>query len=242
MLSRGESVKQETKRWDPAAGKTVAMRSKEKADDYRYFPEPDMVRLSMVNEEFIEILKAELPELPDVKEKRFEQQFGLSPYDARVLTAEKPVSQYFEAVCRATNNYKSAANWVMGKVLNSVKENESGIAAFPVKPADLGSLIKITDDKTISERIAKAVFDQMVNTGLAPEKIVEQQNLRVISDENAILALVQEILNENPNQVQQFKEGKTKVMGFFIGKIMQKTQGKASPEVVNRLLKEELTR
>jgi aspartyl-tRNA(Asn)/glutamyl-tRNA(Gln) amidotransferase subunit B len=241
MLDRGEQVKQLTKRWDPATGKTVLMRTKEEAQDYRYFPEPDLLRLHAVDQVFIDKIKAGLPELPNVKLKRFVEEYGLSSYDAGVLTHDKHIAEYFEKVCRTTGNFKAAANWVMGAILKLVKETEEEIKGIPVEPERLGGLIKLIDEGEISGRIAKQVFKEMLVSSESPEMIVEKKGLKVMADKSVLNNIIEDVLKKNPDQVRAFKGGKEKVFGFFMGQIMQASKGKASPEIVNQLLRAKLS-
>lgn len=241
ILDGGGSVNQVTKRWDPNAGKTIEMRSKEDADDYRYFPEPDLIRLEMVDDAFINKAQVDMPELPDTRRQRFFDSYELSEYDAAVLTAKKPVANYFEKVCAHTSNYKSAANWVMGNILGMLKDTDADINQIDIKPEHIASLINLVDDKKISGRIAKQVFSEMMETGLTPEIIVQRKGLSVVSNEDDLIPLISELIASNPSQAAEYKAGKHKLMGYFMGQIMKATKGKASPEVVTKILTEKLS-
>jgi len=240
-LENGETVVQETRLWDAAAGVTRTMRGKEEADDYRYFPDPDLLPL-VVEEDWIEEIRRTLPELPGEKRDRLVQQYGIPLYDAEVMTAEKAVADYFEtcvAVCHAP---KQASNWVMTEVLRELKEGEREISQFPVTAQHLGEMLLMIEKGTISGKIAKTVFAEMVATGDPPGKIVQEKNLVQVTDQAAIEAVIDEVLAENPEQVERYKGGKTKLLGFFVGQVMKKTKGKANPQMVNTILKDKLDR
>lgn len=234
-LENGGKIDQVTKRWDPALQRTSVMRSKEEAEDYRYFPEPDMIRLSHVNQETIENLRKNLPELPEKKRQRFQTEVGLSEYDASVLTSERWISDYFDQVCIDTKNSKAAANWILGDVLRLVKENE-GDTAQVMAPKNLAKLVNLIDTGVISGKIAKQVFAELSLKDQDPEIIVEEKGWKVISDAGALEKSLSEIVAQNPEQVEQYRQGKTKVMGFFVGQAMKATQGKADPATVNQIL------
>ncbi len=243
LLDKGEKIKLETKRWDPAKNSTISMRTKEEADDYRYFPEPDLIRLSMVDESYIQAVKEKLPELPGARKLRFQNEYELSDYDSDVLTSDKKIANYYEDVCKVATNKKSAANWVMEKILREIK-NESNETTqdhiMPVKAENLGKLVNLIEDKTISGRIAKEVFDEMVNSDASPTTIVEKKGLKVITDEGALQTIIEDLIKNNPAQVEDYRSGKTKILGFFMGQVMKSTGGKASPDIVSKLLKKSL--
>jgi len=239
ILDAGGKVLQQTKRWDVAKGVTYALRSKEDAHDYRYFPEPDLVRLH-VDDTLLDRIAKELPELPEARRQRYAGTLGLPAYDAEVLTQDKAVSEYFEAVCRVTPNFKAASNWVMGEILRQMKEQAIPVSAVKIRPEQLGALINLIGDGTISGKIAKTVFEEMLAGGKDPQVIVKEKGLVVINDTAAIQAFIQSVLDKNPNEVAEFKAGKTKLMGFFVGQIMKVSGGKANPEQVNALLRQML--
>jgi aspartyl-tRNA(Asn)/glutamyl-tRNA(Gln) amidotransferase subunit B len=231
VLDRGEAVRQETRLWNPDKGTTHSMRSKEHAHDYRYFPEPDLPPLR-VSEAWIGEVRASLPELPIARRTRYLSTLGLSPYDASVLTAEKPIADYFEAV---KADPKVAANWVTGELL--ARHNKEG-GELKVSPAQLTELIGLIADKTISGKIAKDVFDKMWTSGRGPKEIVAAEGLTQVTDVAALKASCAEVVAANPGQVAKYKAGNVKLFGYFVGQVMKATQGKANPELVNQLLKE----
>ena len=243
LVSHGERVVQETRLWDPDREETRPMRSKESAHDYRYFPDPDLLPLE-VSREWVAEVQAALPELPDARRARFAEALGLPAYDAEVLTARKDVADYFEAAVAAHANPKAISNWVMGDVLRLVRERKLDealvIREWPLPAERLASMIKLIDDDTISGKIAKTVFEQMVATGQTPEAIVAEQGLSQVSDSGAIEAAIAAVLDANPDKVAEYRSGKDKLFGFFVGQVMKATQGKANPGKVNALLKERL--
>jgi aspartyl-tRNA(Asn)/glutamyl-tRNA(Gln) amidotransferase subunit B len=241
ILDSGGRVVQETRLYDPAEGKTYAMRSKEEAHDYRYFPEPDLLPLE-IDAAWIERVRNELPELPAALRARFVRDYGLTEADARVLTASRALAAYFEAVAREAKNPRAAANWVMTEILRKMKEERIDAAAVPLAPDRLAALIRLVDDGTISGKIAKDVFGVSYSTGQHPADVVRQQGLTQVSDEGAIRAAIDEVVAKNPGQHAQYKAGKTAVLGYFVGQVMKATGGKANPALVNRLLKERLER
>ncbi len=239
IIEDGGKIDQETRLWDPAKGVTRSMRSKEEAHDYRYFPDPDLLPLE-VNNEWIEEIKQTLPELPDQKKKRFMGDYGLSLYDASVLIAECPRADYFETVASG-RDAKMAANWVINELLGLLNKNGQTIKQSPISAAQLGGLIELIADNTISGKIAKDVFAEMYETGKDAAVIVEEKGLKQVTDTGAIEKIVDEVIAENPDNVAAYKGGKDKLFGFFVGQVMKKTQGKANPAVVNELLKEKLS-
>ena len=243
LLRNGERVVQETRLWDADREVTRAMRSKESAHDYRYFPEPDLLPLE-VAEPWVNELRAALPELPDARRARFEREYGLPAYDADVLTARKDVADYFEAAVRAHPNAKAISNWVMGDLLRVIRERKLDTALvirdWPVSPEHLATLVHLIDDKTISGKIAKTVFEQMLASGAAPERIVAEQGLSQVTDSSAIDAAIASVLAANADKVAEYRTGKDKLFGFFVGQVMKATQGKANPQKVNELLKQRL--
>jgi aspartyl-tRNA(Asn)/glutamyl-tRNA(Gln) amidotransferase subunit B len=238
ILEEGGRVAQQTRLFDTGRGITRPMRSKEEAHDYRYFPDPDLLPL-VLERDWVERLRAELPELPDVKKARFVTEYGLSPEDAAVLVAEQATALYFEAVARG-RDAKAAAHWVIGDLFGALNRQGVGIERSPVAAAQLGALIDLIADGTISGRIAKEVFAEMVETGADPAAIVERKGLRQVTDTGAIETAIDEILAANPEQVAEYRGGKDKVFGFFVGRVMRATQGKANPALVNELLRRKL--
>lgn len=236
LIGDGGKVVQQTLLWDADANEAHPMRSKEEAHDYRYFPDPDLVPIEISVEWFNEI-KAKVPELPDAKRVRFINVFHLPVYDAEVLTQSKELANYFEQVTNVTNDYKAASNWVMVEVLKVLNEQKIDIEEFAVTPQNLGGLINLIQQGTISGKIAKDVFAEMLETKQTAEKIVREKNLVQISDTSEIEEIIQQIFDANENQVKEFLEGKEKVFGFFVGQTMKATKGKANPQVVNELLK-----
>ncbi|ADU65222.1 Asp-tRNA(Asn)/Glu-tRNA(Gln) amidotransferase subunit GatB [Desulfurispirillum indicum] len=237
ILDEGGSVVQETRLYDPEKNITVSMRSKEEAHDYRYFPEPDLVPVNLTDE-WIDALRGTLPELPDAKKERFVQQYGIPVYDAGVLTSDKYVADYYEAAVKTHNNGKIISNWVMGDVLRVLKERKQDIREFDIPAQYIGKMVKMIDDKLISGKIAKTVFEHMCEEPKDPEIIVKEKGLVQVVDEGAIRELLQKVLDENPGPVEQYRNGEQKVMGFLVGQSMKASKGKANPELVNKLLRE----
>ncbi len=237
LIEAGGAVAQETRLYDSGRGETRPMRSKENDHDYRYFPDPDLLPL-VLEPEWLDRLRAELPELPDAKKARFIAGYGLSAEDAQVLVAERATAEYFENVAEG-RDAKAAANWVMGDLFGALNKKGLGIEASPVAPDRLGALIDLIADGTISGRIAKDIFAEMVETGEAPDAIVEAKGLRQLSDAGAIEAAVDAALAAHPAQAAQYAAN-PKILGFFVGQVMKATGGKANPGVVNELLKEKL--
>ncbi len=234
----GGTVDQETRLFDPARGETRSLRSKEDAHDYRYFPDPDLLPL-VLDEAWVAALKAELPELPDAKRTRFVAEHGLSPYDAGVLVADQETAAFFETVAHG-RDAKQAANWMMGDVFAALNRTSRTIADSPVSAASLGGLIDLIADKTINGRIAKEVFEAMVETGQDPASIVEARGLRQVTDTAAIDAAVDAVLAANPGKVAEYRSGKDKLFGFFVGQVMKAMAGKGNPALVNDAIKARL--
>jgi aspartyl-tRNA(Asn)/glutamyl-tRNA(Gln) amidotransferase subunit B len=234
----GGTVVQETRLFDSARGETRSMRSKEDAHDYRYFPDPDLLPL-VLDEAWIEDLRAALPELPDTKRARFVTEYGLSPYDSSVLVAEQATAQFFETVARG-RDAKAAANWVMGDLFAALNRTGRTIEDSPVSAAALGEMLDLMADGTINGRIAKDVFEAMVETGDRPGAIVEARGLRQVTDTSAIDAAVTAILAANPDKVQQYRAGKDKLFGFFVGQVMKAMAGKGNPALINQAIKTQL--
>ena len=211
------------------------MRLKEDAQDYRYFPDPDLMPV-VIDDELIEKLKKELPELPIARAKRFAEAHGLPEYDSLVLTAERELADYYEITSQVSGNHKGASNWSMTELLRELNSANRAIADSPVSPTNLGNLILLIDKGTISGKIAKTIFAEMWASGKTPEAIMKEKNLTQISDTGAIEKIIDEVLNANPSQVADYRGGRTKLFGFFVGAVMKASKGQANPEVVNKLL------
>lgn len=235
LIEGGGKVIQETRLFDSNTGMTRSMRGKEEAHDYRYFPDPDLVPL-VISQEWVEEVRGTLPELPEAKRTRFVEELGLSAYDAEVLAADRALADYFDACVVLAKDAKSCANWIMGDVLRKLNETGESVTAAPVSPQLLsGLLARITDD-TISGKIAKTVFEKMWQSGLSADRIIEDEGLKQVTDTKAIEDLVDQVIAANPDQVAEYLGGKDKLIGFFVGKVMQASQGKANPGMVNQLL------
>ena len=236
-----EPIIQETRLFDDATGTTRQMRTKEYAHDYRYFPDPDLVPLK-VGKEWIDKVLAGLPELPDDRRDRFQSEYELPLYDAEILTAERELAEYFENAVKAASAgaAKTVSNWVMGDILRVLNEKKLDIDECPVSPLQLARMVGLIDDGTISGKIAKQVFDIMVESGKDPDVIVEEEGLRQITDSGAIEATVDEVIAANPQEAEGYRSGKTKLIGFFVGQVMKATGGKANPQAVQQMLKEKL--
>lgn len=235
VLGRGEKVIQETRSYDEAAGRTVSMRSKEESHDYRYFPEPDLLPL-VVEQSWIEAVRGHMPELPEQRIKRYVE-YGISEYDARVLTLDKDVSDFFDAVCTAyAGDKKVIVNWLTTDILGILKNNNQAIHQTKLTPALLVEMLTLIDDKTISGKIAKDILPKIIETGESPKKIIEASGKKQITDVAEITKIVQEVLAQNPKQLEQYKAGKVALKGFFVGETMKRTKGCAAPGVVNQVL------
>ncbi|WP_461207151.1 Asp-tRNA(Asn)/Glu-tRNA(Gln) amidotransferase subunit GatB [Clostridium sp. DL1XJH146] len=242
LYNYGEEYKivQETRRWDSGKGKTIPMRSKEEAHDYRYFPEPDIIPI-VVEEHIFEEARETMPELPKEKKKRLMEVLGLGEKEADILVNDKMLAEYYEALIKAGCNPKSGCNWVLGDVLRVLKENKDEATNFAIAPERLYKLIKLVDDSKISNTAAKTVFEEMLISDKEADKIVEEKGLSQISSSDALETIVMEVLEANPSVVEQFKEGKTQVKGFLVGQIMKKTKGKANPKMVAEMLEKKLS-
>ncbi|WP_068676875.1 Asp-tRNA(Asn)/Glu-tRNA(Gln) amidotransferase subunit GatB [Oceanobacillus sp. Castelsardo] len=238
LLSGGE-ILQETRRYDEKTKETILMRVKEGADDYRYFPEPDLVPL-YIDEEWKERIRAEIPELPDARRARYVKELGLSEYDANVLTSSKEMADFFEEAVDHGADIKQASNWLMGEVSAYMNKHLKELHDLAITPKALASMIKLIEDGTISSKIAKKVFAELVEKGGAPEKIVKEQGLVQISDPEQLKEIVNKVLDENEQSIIDFKAGKGKALGFLVGQIMKATKGQANPPMVNKILKEEI--
>lgn len=238
-IESGGVIVQETRRWDDNKGMSYAMRSKEEAHDYRYFPEPDLVPI-VLEKEWIESVKASLPELPEARKSRYMGDFGLPEYDAGILTSSKALAGFFEEAVSKSNNAKVVSNWIMGDLMRRLKEKEMEADAIPFPPSNLAKLVTLIDKGTISGTIAKKVFDKMFDTGKDPETIVKEEGLEVVNDEGALVAIVKKVLENNPQSVADYKSGKEKAFGFLVGQSMKESRGKGNPQIINKLLKDEL--
>ena len=239
LLESGQQVKQETRLWDADKGMTFSMRSKEEAHDYRYFPDPDLIPLH-VSEAWKNRVHSELPELATAKQQRFIEQYELPEYDAEVLTASKYLANYYEESVQLFPQPKVVSNWVMGDILRELKQSDKDIRECPVTPAHLAGMLKLIDNKTISGKIAKTVFEEMYTTGEMPEDVVKEKGLVQITDEGQLEDIINKVIADNPGPLAQYRDGKTRTFGFFVGQVMKATKGKANPQVVNRLLKKKL--
>ena len=241
VIEGGGKVAQETRLFDSQRGETRPMRSKEEAHDYRYFPDPDLPPL-VVADSWIEEIRRTMPELPDDKRRRFAEEFGLSSYDAATLTAERDLAEYFEAVARQLgDNHKLCANWVLGEFSAHLNKNAASVADAPPPPR-LAELLARIIDNTISGKIAKAVFEEMWESGESADSIIEKKGLRQITDDSALEKTVNDIIAAHPNQVAQYRAGKEKLLGFFVGQVMKATQGKANPNSVNQTIRSKLAK
>jgi aspartyl-tRNA(Asn)/glutamyl-tRNA(Gln) amidotransferase subunit B len=241
VLEAGGAIVQETRLWDPDKAETRSLRSKEEAHDYRYFPDPDLLPVEL-SDDFLAECRASLPELPDAKRRRYEQALGLTPYNASVLTADVTTARWFEALLETLGepHAKRAANWVTSDLFGALNRLGKGIEESPVTPAQAAELLALTADGTLSGTLAKQVFEIMLETGEDPARIVEERGLRQTSDTGAIEAAIAEVLAANADKVADYRGGKDKLFGFFVGQVMKAMQGKANPGVVNDLLRKAL--
>lgn len=239
-VERGEKIIQETRLWDPDKNRTFSMRTKEEAQDYRYFPDPDLLPV-IVSDAMIEQFRKELPEMPIARAKRFQDEHALPEYDALVLTTEKSLADYYEETAKESKNFKASSNWIMTELLRELNQANKEIKDSPIKPGHLGRMIALIDKGTISGKIAKTVFQEMWQTGKDPETVVKEKGLVQISDPTAIEKIVDEILAANAQNVEDHKTGKKKnLFGFFVGAVMKASKGQANPEMVNKILQEKL--
>jgi aspartyl-tRNA(Asn)/glutamyl-tRNA(Gln) amidotransferase subunit B len=239
-LDAGETLLQETRLWDANRAVTRSMRSKEYAHDYRYFPEPDLVPLTTTRE-WVEAIQRTLPELPEARMQRFVTAYGLPEYDAGVLTSSKALADYYEACLKRYPQPKVVSNWIMVELLRALNRDGIEVEESHVTPENLAELFKLVDDGTISSSMAKSVFEAMYETGKSALDIVQEKGLRQISDENALVVAIEQVIASSPKEVDEFRAGKDKLLSFFMGQVMKATQGKANPQTVNRLLREKLT-
>ena len=239
ILKAGGIIEQETRRFDEATGKTILMRVKEGSDDYRYFPEPDLLDI-YIDEDWKARIKAEIPELPDARKQRYTEEFGLPPYDAAVLTVTKETADFFEGTVSAGADPKQASNWIMGELSGYLNAEGKELHDTALTAEGLAGMIKLIENGTISSKIAKKVFKELLENGGEPETIVKEKGLVQISDEGALLKVIGEALDNNPQSIEDFKAGKQKATGFLVGQIMKATKGQANPQLVNKLLLQEI--
>jgi aspartyl-tRNA(Asn)/glutamyl-tRNA(Gln) amidotransferase subunit B len=239
MIDAGEALEQETRGWNDDEGHTYLLRSKENAHDYRYFPEPDLMPVTFTADEIAEV-RGNLPELPEAKRERFVAEFELTEYDAQVLTQEKALADYFEAGAGKTSTPKILANWIISELLRELSEANIGITESKLKAVQLVEMIELINNKTISGKIAKTVFAEMFKSGKNAADVVKEKGLVQVTDESAIDGFVEQAINENPAQVEQYREGKTQVLQYFVGQVMKLSRGKANPQAVVKILKEKL--
>ncbi|SPF48633.1 Aspartyl/glutamyl-tRNA(Asn/Gln) amidotransferase subunit B 2 [Syntrophobacter sp. SbD1] len=239
MLERGEVLVQESRLWDAGRNLTLSMRGKEDAHDYRYFPDPDLVPI-VVSEDWVSEVLASLPELPEAKRERFIKDYALPPYDAKVLTSSKALANYFEAAVEKFPHPKTLSNWIMSELLRELNRDDRDIEDCPVSPENLAELLELLDSGVISGKIAKGVFERMYTGGRSARRIVDEEGLVQVSDESEIESAIEGVLQENPKEVEQFRAGKEKLFGFFVGQVMRNTKGKANPQLVNEILRKKL--
>lgn len=239
VLEDGEKVVQETRLWDAERGITVSMRGKEEAHDYRYFPDPDLVPLR-IDEAWIEEIRKGLPELPDEKKARFVREYGIPEYDAEILTSSKALANYYEECVRLFSEPKTISNWIMGDLLRELKRDEREIDQCPVTPQHLTEMLSMIKEGTISGKIAKDVFEEMYRTGEQPARIVKVKGWTQILDHSEIEKAIEKVVQANPKLVEEYRQGKEKLFGFFVGEVMKETRGKANPKLLNEMLKEKL--
>ena len=239
ILENGEKVTQETRLYDSSKDETRPMRSKEFANDYRYFPEPDLLPVVISDEEITKI-RDEFPELPKEKEIRYQKQFGLSAYDAQIIASSKSMADFFEAALKKTKNYSLLSNWLIGEISAYLNKKQIEIHESKLSADNVAMLINRIDDQTISGKIGKSIFEAMCESGSSVDEIIESQGLKQISDDGAIEEIILTVINENPDQVAAYLAGKDKLFGFFVGQVMKLTEGKANPKTVNTILKNKL--
>ena len=238
-IENGKIVEQETMRWDDVAGQTFSMRNKEDAQDYRYFPEPDLVAIKL-SDEYINKVKEELPELPESRKKRYVDEIGLSEKDANALVSSKAASDMFEKAGKLCNNYKAVCNWITSDISRILNEKEEEMDNIPFTAEELAELVELIDNGTISSKIGKKVLEELFENPKSPKKIIEEKGWIQISDENTIKKVVKEVLDNNPQSIADFKAGKDKALGFLVGQAMKETKGKANPKMLNEMFLEEL--
>ena len=240
MLESGEEIEQETRGWNDDTRESYLMRGKENANDYRYFPEPDLMPVFPTDEE-IAAIRNSLPELPEQKRERYVRDFALTPYDAHVLTLDKNFADYFEAAAKVSKAPKLVANWIIGDFMRLLGESKTELADCKIRPESLAAMVDLIQSGAINGKIAKTVFEEMFQTGKEPGVIVKEKGLVQVSDESAIAGFVDQVIAANPNQVQQFKDGKTAVIQYLVGQVMKASRGKANPQMVLKMLTEKLS-
>ena len=241
LVEAGEEVLQETRLWDEDQERTLSMRGKEEAHDYRYFPDPDLVPLD-VSEAWVDDIRKTLPELPAEKRRRFVDQYGIPEYDGGILTTSRSLADYYEECVKLSGEPKMVSNWIMGDLLRELKKDDREIEQCPVLPKHLASMLKMIKDGVISGKIAKTVFEEMYLSGKEPENIVQEKGLIQLTDTGEIQRVIQGVLEENPKLVEDYKKGKEQILGFFVGQVMKATRGKANPKLVNELLRKNLSK
>ena len=239
VCNEGGRIIQETRLWDPQRGVTESMRSKEEAHDYRYFPDPDLMPIE-VDTAWIEQIRSHIVELPDARRQRFIREYGLTAYDADLLAAERATAEWFEQAVKSGGEPKAVSNWMMGELMRLLNEENRQIDECGLKPGQLSGLLKLMDKGVISGKIAKTVFEDMYKTGKDAEAIVSEKGLVQMSDETGIEAIIDEVLSRSPQEIERFRAGDAKLMGFFVGQVMKETKGKANPKIVNELLRRKL--
>lgn len=240
VLEEGGSLVQETRSWDEAEGITVSMRSKEEAQDYRFFPDPNLVPM-IVDPKMVQEIKDSLPELPDAKFARLTGELGLTEYDAGIITGSRELANFFDETLASYNDPKAVANWLMGELLRLLNANNLELRESKVTPEKLAELLKLVDDGTVSGKMAKEVFEEMFASGKAPQAIVDEKGMAQISDEDSLGAIIDQVMAANPQSIADYQAGKSKAVGFLVGQVMKETKGQANPGLVNKLLKEKLS-
>ena len=239
ILENGEKVTQETRLYDSSKDETRPMRSKEFANDYRYFPEPDLLPV-IISDQEIQKIRDEFPELPKEKEARYQGELGLSEYDSQIISSSKSMADFFDAAAKKTKNYSLLSNWLIGEISAYLNKEQIDIHASTLTADKVAMLINRIDDQTISGKIGKSIFEEMCVSGSTPDEIIESKGLKQISDDGAIEEIILTVINENPSQVEAYLSGKDKLFGFFVGQVMKLTEGKANPKAVNSILKDKL--
>lgn len=239
VIEGGGLILQETRRWDDVKGMSYAMRSKEEAHDYRYFPEPDLMPI-VIDEKWKQEIKNSLPELPEARKKRYVSDYGLPEYDASMLTSSKALADFFEGAVKKVSNTKALSNWILGDLLRILKEKELEFEQIPFPGGYLAKLVLLIEKGTISGTIAKKVFEKMFDQSKDPEAIVKEEGLEVVSNEGALVPVVKKILESNPQSIEDYRNGKSKAFGFLVGQAMKETKGKADPQLINKILRGEL--
>jgi len=238
-IEAGERIVMETRLWEEGSQRTISMRVKEGSSDYRYFPEPDLAPIEVSTEQLNQ-WRSQLPELPAQKRHRYETELGLSAYDARVLTDDRFVGEYFEGAIASGANSKQAANWIMGDITGYLNTNKLSITEIALKPTTLAELITLIQDGTISGKIAKDILPELLTKGGSAKELVERKGLIQISDTGALAAIIDQVVAANPKELEQYRNGKTKLLGFFVGQVIKQTGGRADPKLTNQLLAKKL--